>query len=71
MRSRQSALMCTVPMDYAIDAPVNHGDRLRVEITDKATGQKRMAVLRRALLGETALLTDVEGHGWIEEGSKS
>jgi|GEM_PF-6082074 len=34
MRNRQSALMQTVPMHYDIDQPVNHGDRLRVEITE-------------------------------------
>ncbi|MFA4900870.1 MAG: hypothetical protein WC563_15235 [Brevundimonas sp.] len=54
-------------MHYDIDQPVNHGDRLRVEITE--AGVKRMAVLRRVLEGETAILTDIEGHGWIEEGS--
>lgn len=67
MRARQSALMCTVPMDYDIDAPVNDGDRIRVEITER--GVKRWATLRRAKDGDKVLLRDLEGRAWTEEGS--
>lgn len=67
MRNRQSALMCTVPMAYSIDAPVNHGDRIAVDITTAAG--KRRAILRRALPGDTVIMTDLEDHAWTEEGS--